>query len=205
MSDRMDKSETPNAVYEQVVQGLLQAISLRDMETISYHTRVAELSGQLGRAMQLTDPLLIDLRYGALLHDIGRLGVPDSILFKQGALTEHEHKIMKRHTLMGAAVLRPIEFLRGALVIVEAHHERWDGAGYPLGLREQEIPLLARIVAVAETFDALTSTRFYRLAWPPEQSLKHIADEAGQAFDPEIVKVFVEMLQAQARGFGEKL
>lgn len=195
MSDTNEKAESMNPVYEQVVQGLMQAISLRDMETVGHHTRVAELAMQLGKAMKLGDQPLVDLRYGALLHDIGRLGVPDSILFKQGPLTDHEYNIVKRHTVMGATILRPIEFLQGAIVVVESHHERWDGEGYPLGLRGKEIPLLARVCAVAGTFDALTSTRFYRLAWPPEQSLKHIADESGKAFDPIVVEVFLEMMQ----------
>ena len=188
-----DKST--NEIYEQVVQGLLEAVSLRDMESVGHHTRVTELAMSLGKALNLTDQQLVDLRYGALLHDIGKLGIPDSILFKQGTLTEHEYNIVKRHTVMGAAILRPIQFLQGALVVVESHHERWDGDGYPLGLNGEEIPLLARISAVAGTFDALTSARFYRLAWPPEQTFKHIADQSGKAFDPKVVRVFLNLLK----------
>lgn len=196
MSETIEKSDSMSVVYEQVVQGLVQAITLRDMETVGQYARVAELAVQLGKAVNLTDQQLVDLRYGALLHDIGRLGIPDSILFKQEPLTEHEFSIVKRHTVMGASVLRPIEFLRGALVVVEAHHERWDGEGYPLGLREKQIPLLARISAVAATYDAMTTSRFHRQALPPEQSFKYIADESGKAFDPKIVEVFLEIMNA---------
>ena len=195
MANPSEKSVSTNALHEQVVQSLLEAISLRDMETVGHHMRVADLAFQLGKAMHLTNQQLIDLRYGAILHDVGKLGVPDSILFKPGALTEHEYNLVKRHATMGANILRHIQFLQGALVVAESHHERWDGDGYPLGLKGEEIPLLARVVAVAGTYDALTSTRFYRPAWTREVTLQYLEEQSGKAFDPKIVEVFLRLMQ----------
>jgi len=140
---------------------------------------------------------LVHIRRGALLHDIGKLGVPDQILLKPGELTAEEWKIMRRHPELAYEMLYPIEYLRPSLDIPYCHHENWDGEGYPRGLKGEEIPLAARIFAVVDVFDALTSDRPYREAWSVPKTLAYIREQAGKRLDPCVVDVFIEMHSAK--------
>jgi len=187
-------SKKSEAMCEEVVQAFLEALGQKEDELKGHNQRVAEFAVCLGQGMGLTGLELIDLRWGALLHDIGKLGIPDHILNKTGELTKEEYEIIKTHTLLGSAILRHLSFLKRAYVVAESHHERWDGAGYPHGLKGTEIPLLARISAVAGTYDALTSNRSYRLAWSKADALEYIREKAGKAYDPQVVSVFLSII-----------
>jgi putative nucleotidyltransferase with HDIG domain len=180
-------SKESEVMREEVVQAFLEALKQKEHELEGHNQRVAQLAVQLGREMNLSELDLTDLRHGALLHDIGKLSIPDHILTKTGKLTEEEYEIMKSHTLLGVAILRPMSFLRKASVIAESHHERWDGTGYPHGLRGNEIPFLARISAVAGVYDALISERSYKSAWSRVEVLAYIGQNAGKAYDPQVV------------------
>src|SRR5581483_9371106 len=133
------------------------------------------------------------VRRGALLHDIGKMGVPDNILLKPGKLTDEEWEIMRRHPQYAFDLLTPISYLRRSLDIPFCHHEKWDGTGYPRGLKGEEIPLVARIFAVVDVWDAVTSDRPYRPAWTKDQALKHIQEQSGSHFDPRVVRTFLDM------------
>lgn len=137
----------------------------------------------------------VHLWRGALLHDIGKLVIPDDILHKPGPLDEEEWAVIKKHPQFAYDWLYPIEYLRPALDIPYSHHERWDGSGYPQGLKGREIPIFARIFAVVDVFDALTSDRPYRKAWSIKKTLKYLQDQVNIQFDPEVVKIFVELIQ----------
>jgi len=149
---------------------------------------------RLGRAMGLNENELVHMRRGALLHDIGKMGVPDSILRKPGPLSDEEWVIMRKHPAYAYNMLLPIAYLRPALDIPYSHHERWDGSGYPQGLKGLEIPLAARIFAVADVWDALRSDRPYRAAWPEAQVREYVINESGRLFDSQVVEVFLKML-----------
>jgi HD-GYP domain-containing protein (c-di-GMP phosphodiesterase class II) len=151
---------------------------------------------RLARAMGLSEAELVQLRRGALLHDIGKMGIPDAILLKPGPLTEDEWRIMRKHPVYAYGLLAPIAFLHGALDISHYHHEKWDGTGYPDGLAGEQIPLAARIFAVVDVWDALRSDRPYRPGWPDEKVRTHIREQAGRHFDPQVVAVFLEMLES---------
>ncbi len=181
------------AAYDATIEGWSRALDLRDRETEGHSRRVTELTLRLARAMGMSDEELVHLRRGSLLHDIGKMGIPDAILQKPGALTEQEWTTMKRHTEFARELLAPIEFLGPALEIPDAHHERWDGSGYPEGRAGRDIPEAARIFAVADVYDALTSDRPYRPAWTHEQAVAHIVAGSGTHFDPEVVEVFVRL------------
>ena len=184
--------------YEKTLWGWAKAVELRDQETAGHTERVTALAEALGRALGLTPSELADLRRGAILHDVGKLAVPDAILHKPGKLTEEEWAVMKLHPVYAYEWLKNIPYLKGAIVVPRYHHERWDGSGYPEGLRGEAIPLLARIFAVADVYDALTSDRPYRRAWPREKALRHLEENAGVLFDPRVVAVFLERV---AKGF----
>jgi putative nucleotidyltransferase with HDIG domain len=160
--------------YDANVRGWGLALDLRDKETEGHTLRVEELSVKLARQMGIQGDALMYLRWGALLHDIGKMGIPDHILLKPGPLDDDEWVIMRTHPVKACELLEPISFLRPALDIPHYHHERWDGTGYPDGLKGVEIPLPARIFAVVDVWDALTSDRPYRPAWPEEKALAHI-------------------------------
>lgn len=179
--------------YDATIEGWAMALDLRDRETKNHARRVAEITMRLARQMGIDDNQLIHIRRGALLHDIGKLSIPDHVLFKPGSLTPEELEIMHRHPQQAYEMLYPIEYLRPALDIPYCHHEKWDGTGYPRGLKGEEIPLSARIFAVADVFDALTSERPYRKAWPYAQALNWIYEQAGKHFDPKVVSVFLSM------------
>jgi putative two-component system response regulator len=179
--------------YDATIVGWSRAMDLRDKETEGHTLRVTELSVQLSRAMGISEGELVFIRRGALLHDIGKLGVPDAILHKTGALSKEEWEIMRKHPQFAYEMLYPIEYLRPALDIPYCHHEKWDGMGYPRGLKGEDIPLAARIFSVVDVWDALTSDRPYRLAWDKHQALEYINDQSGKHFDPKVVEKFNEI------------
>lgn len=185
------------SAYETTLEGWSRALEMRDRETQGHTLRVAELTVRLARFFSLPEAELAHIRRGALLHDIGKMGIPDAILLKPGPLTEEEWAVMKRHTEYAAALLSPIEFLRPALDIPTCHHERWDGKGYPRGLQGDAIPLAARIFSVVDSYDALSSDRPYRAAWPKEKVLHYLKEEAGRRFDPAVVAAFLDLLERE--------
>jgi PAS domain S-box-containing protein/putative nucleotidyltransferase with HDIG domain len=179
--------------YDSTIEGWSRALDYRDKETEGHSRRVAELTVSIARAMEIRGATLVHVRRGALLHDIGKLGVPDNILLKPDKLTSEEFDVMKKHTEIAYDILSPIEFLRPALDIPYYHHEKWDGSGYPRGLKGEAIPLAARIFAVVDVWDALRSDRPYRPAWPVERVLEHIASLKGSHFDPYAVQIFEQL------------
>ncbi|MEX2030435.1 MAG: GAF domain-containing protein [Anaerolineales bacterium] len=181
--------------YDTTLEGWSRALDLRDKETEGHTQRVAEMTARLARALGVNEADLVHIRRGALLHDIGKMGIPDHILHKPGPLTEEEWVIMRQHPGLAHDMLRPIVYLRPALDIPYSHHEKWDGTGYPQGLKAEQIPLAARIFAVADVWDALRSDRPYRKGWPAEKVLEHIRAEAGTHFDPRVVQVFLVLPQ----------
>jgi putative nucleotidyltransferase with HDIG domain len=176
--------------YRSTLQALTAALETRDSETHGHSERVVTYSLRLGREYGLNSEEMKSLEFGALLHDIGKIGVPDSILRKPAKLTEEEWVLMREHPQHGQQILRGIEFLQGAARVVAQHHEKWDGTGYPLGLRSDDIDICARIFAVADAFDAITSDRVYRRGKPYEAAAKELDDWAGRQFDPKVVEAF---------------
>ncbi|HBY94179.1 MAG TPA: hypothetical protein DEP84_09490 [Chloroflexi bacterium] len=181
--------------YDATIEGWSRALDLRDKETEGHTRRVTELTLRLARSMGLGDKEFVHIRRGALLHDIGKMGVPDSILLKPGPLTDKEWLLMRKHPTYAYEMLAPIGYLRSALDIPYCHHEKWDGTGYPRGLQGEEIPLAARIFAVVDVWDALCSDRPYRPAWPKVKVHDYIRSLAGSHFDPEVVGVFLNESQ----------
>lgn len=186
------------AAYELTLWGWAKAVELRDQETAGHTERVTALTLRLAEALGVPEEDLDDLRRGAILHDVGKIAIPDRILLKPGPLTEEEWRVMKLHPVYAYEWLSGIPFLKKALDVPYAHHERWDGSGYPRGLKGLEIPLSARIFAVADVYDALTSDRPYRKAWPKEKALAYIREEAGKQFDPEVVEAFLKLMAEEA-------
>ncbi len=182
------------AAYDATIEGWSRAMDLRDKETEGHTQRVTILSEKLARQAGIKDEDLIYIRRGALLHDIGKLGVPDSILLKSDKLTGEEWAIMRNHPQYAYDMIHPIEYLRPALDIPYSHHEKWDGSGYPRGLKGEEIPLAARIFAIIDVWDALTSDRPYRMAWDKEKTMKYINEQSGKHFDPHIVELFNKLM-----------
>jgi PAS domain S-box-containing protein/putative nucleotidyltransferase with HDIG domain len=179
------------AAYDTTLEGWARALDLRDRETLGHTQRVTERSLALARALGFSDAELVQMRRGALLHDIGKMAIPDAILLKPGPLTADEMAVMRRHPVYAHELLAPIAFLRPALDIPYCHHERWDGTGYPRGLRGAAIPLAARVFAVVDVWDALLSDRPYRAAWPEAQVRAYIHAQAGTHFDPAVVAAFL--------------
>jgi HD-GYP domain-containing protein (c-di-GMP phosphodiesterase class II) len=177
-------------VYRTTLRALTAALEARDRDTHGHSERVVSFSLRLGLEMRLDAEQTRSLEFGALLHDIGKLGIPDSILRKPARLTEDEWTKMRLHPLLGQRILRGIEFLEGAARVVAQHHEKWDGSGYPLRLRGEEIDQNARIFAVADAFDAITSDRVYRRGRSYAEAAVEIEANAGTQFDPEVVEVF---------------
>ncbi len=186
-----------NLAYNSTLEGWSRALDLRDRETEGHSQRVAEIASRLARAMSLNEPDLVHIRRGALLHDIGKLGIPDSILLKPGPLDEEEMDMIRKHPEIAYEMLSPITYLHPALDIPYCHHEKWDGSGYPRGLKGEQIPLAARIFAVADVWDALLSDRPYRKGWPEEKARAYILEQAGRHFDPQVVGVFFALLSAE--------
>ena len=179
--------------YDTTIEGLSYALDLRDKETEGHSKRVTDTTLQLARTMGLSVAELVHIRRGALLHDIGKLGIPDHILLKSGQLSDEEWEIMRKHPVYAFEMLSPINHLRLALDIPYCHHEKWDGTGYPRGLKGEQIPLSARLFAVVDLWDALHSDRPYRHAWPKDKIREYIREQAGKHFDPKVVKYFLEM------------
>jgi putative nucleotidyltransferase with HDIG domain len=176
--------------YRSTLKALTAALETRDSETHGHSERVVTYSLRLGREYGLNSAEMKALEFGSLLHDIGKIGVPDSILRKPAKLTEEEWVRMREHPLHGQQILRGIEFLQGASRVVAQHHEKWDGTGYPLGLQKEEIDICARIFAVADAFDAITSDRVYRRGKSYEAAAQELDDWAGRQFDPKVVEAF---------------
>ena len=181
--------------YDTTIEGWARALELRDNETEGHTQRSMEMTLQIARAMGINEAELVHIRRGALLHDIGKMSIPDSILLKTGPLTDEEWTIMRRHPVYAFELLSPIAYLKPALDIPYCHHERWDGTGYPRGLKGEQIPLAARIFALADTWDALYSERRYHAAWSEARVREHIRSLAGVHFDPRVVEVFLSMEQ----------
>ena len=179
--------------YEKTLEGWGRALEYRDMETKGHSQRVVDWTMQIAKSMGIRDAELTHIRRGALLHDIGKMGIPDSILQKPGPLSEDEWVIMRQHPTFAYEMLLPIDHLLPALDIPYYHHERWDGTGYPHGLKGAAIPLAARIFAIVDVWDALSSDRPYREAWPREKIISHIREQSGKHFDPQVVEVFLDL------------
>jgi putative nucleotidyltransferase with HDIG domain len=187
--------EELNLAYESTIEGWSKAMDLRDRETEGHTLRVTQTTTKLAQAMGITGEDLVHIRRGALLHDIGKMGVPDRILLKPDRLREDELVLMRRHPQYAYDMLSPVSYLHPALAIPYSHHEHWDGNGYPQGLKGEEIPLAARLFAVVDVWDALTSDRPYRPAWTPQETITYIRGLSGKQFDPNVVKKFLEMLE----------
>jgi putative nucleotidyltransferase with HDIG domain len=174
-----------------MVEGWARAIDLRNHDTGRHSRRVAEQAVRLARRMGVPTDELVHVRRGAMLHDIGKIAVPDAILDKPGPLDDAEWRVMRRHPTVAYEMLQPISVLGPALEIPYCHHERWDGSGYPRGLKGEQIPATARMFAVVDVWDALTHDRPYRAAWPEDRVLAHIRSEAGTHLDPHAVEAFL--------------
>jgi len=178
--------------YDATIEGWVQALDLRDKESEGHTRRVTDMTVELARMMGIDDETIAHYRRGALLHDVGKLGIPDSILHKSGPLTEDEQKIMQRHTQYAYQWLSRIDYLRPALHIPYSHHEKWDGTGYPQGLKGEAIPLEARIFAVVDVWDALLSERPYKTSWSVDRAAKYIDSQKNLHFDPYIADIFLK-------------
>ncbi|MBI1876793.1 MAG: response regulator [Chloroflexi bacterium] len=183
--------------YEATIEGWSRALELRDNETQDHTQRVTEITLRLARALGISEVELGHIRHGALLHDIGKIAVSDSILLKPGPLTAEEWAIMRRHPTYAYELLSSIAYLHPALDIPYCHHEKWDGTGYPNGLKGEQIPLAARIFSVVDVWDALRFDRPYRPGWPQEKVKEYIQEQAGKHFDPQVVPVFLKMINGE--------
>ena len=195
VTDRRLAEENLLKAYDTTLWGWAKALELRDKETEDHSRRVTELTVTLARAMGLQGKELTHIRRGAILHDIGKMGIPDEILRKRGKLTIAERKIVERHPNYSYELLSPIPFLEKALDIPYCHHEHWDGSGYPRGLKGEEIPLAARIFSIIDVWDALLSDRSYSKAWPKESAIGYLKEQTGKYFDPKIVSVFLDLVE----------
>jgi putative two-component system response regulator len=183
------------SAYEATIEGWSHALDLRDRETEGHSRRVTQLTVSLAQALDISDDEIMHIRRGALLHDMGKIGIPDSILHKPDKLTDEEWTIMRKHPQLAYDMLYPIEYLRPALEIPLTHHEKWDGTGYPRGLKGEEIPIVARLFAVVDVWDALTSDRPYRPAWSQAEALTYIREQSGKHFDPRVVDLFFKLVK----------
>lgn len=184
--------------YDETIQGWAAALETRDSETLGHSQRVVDLTIQLANELGIRSAELFHVRRGVLLHDIGKMGIPDAILLKNGPLTEAEQQIMHKHPEYARHYLSKVSYLAPALDIPYCHHEKWDGTGYPRGLRGEEIPLTARIFAVVDVWDALTNRRPYHAAWTHEAALALIRESSGTHFDPQVVEAFVELINRKS-------
>ncbi|MGB8981849.1 MAG: HD domain-containing phosphohydrolase [Anaerolineales bacterium] len=180
--------------YDATIEGLARALDLRDKETKEHTFRVTAITVNLAVRLGVEPAELVHIRRGAILHDIGKVAIPDQILFKPGPLVRDEWEIMRRHPAIAVDLLSSVSYLEPAIEIPHWHHERWDGTGYPDGLRQEEIPFSARLFALADVYDALISNRPYRSAWPKQRALDYIESQAGTHFDPKIVPQFLDLI-----------
>lgn len=190
------KAELESA-YFSTIEGWSRALELRDKETEGHTQRVVELTLQLAEACNIPKSELNQIRMGALLHDIGKMGIPDSVLLKPGPLSPEESIVLKQHPVYAYNMLKDVEYLQSGIDIPYSHHEKWDGTGYPQGLEGEEIPLAARIFSVVDVWDSITSDRPYRKSWDRKTASNFIREQSGTMFDPEIVKVFLELIENQ--------
>jgi PAS domain S-box-containing protein/putative nucleotidyltransferase with HDIG domain len=185
--------------YEATIEGWSRALDLRDKETEGHSLRVTELTLAVAQRFGMSSEELKYVRWGSLLHDIGKMGIPDEILLKPGSLTDAEWIVMRQHPTLAYEMLAPIRYLKdAALDIPYCHHEKWDGSGYPRGLKGEQIPLAARIFAIVDVWDALCSDRPYRTGWPEDRVLAHIQAQAGNHFDPQLVPIFLEVIEQRS-------
>jgi HD-GYP domain-containing protein (c-di-GMP phosphodiesterase class II) len=182
--------------YDATIEGLTRALDLRDKETEEHTRRVSDTTVKLAVYLGVSDTNLIHIRRGAILHDIGKVAIPDRILLKPGPLAEDEWQIMRRHPGIAVDLLSSISYLAQALEIPHWHHEKWDGTGYPDHLRGEMIPFSARLFALVDVYDALTSNRPYRSAWSKQKTLQYIESQSGKHFDPAIVPKFVDYMNS---------
>ena len=187
-----------NLAYDVTIEGLSRALDLRDKETEEHTRRVTEITLKLASALDVAEADMIHIRRGSILHDIGKVAIPDQILFKRGPLLEDEWKIMRRHPDIAVELLSPVSYLTQALDIPHWHHEKWDGTGYPDRLAKEQIPFSARLFAFADVYDALTSDRPYRPAWRKQDAIQYIESQSGQHFDPNMMPVFMGLVQTGA-------
>ncbi|HWQ45766.1 MAG TPA: HD domain-containing phosphohydrolase, partial [Longilinea sp.] len=179
--------------YDATIEGWSQAMDLRDRETEGHTQRVVDLTLRLAHKFGFSEEDLVHIRRGCLLHDIGKLGVPDAILLKADKLTDEEWVLMKKHPEYAYSMLKPIEYLAPAIDIPYCHHEKWDGSGYPRGLKGEEIPLAGRLFAIVDVWDALLSNRPYRKAWTELEAFEYMKEQSGKQFDPQVVSTFLGM------------
>ncbi len=177
--------------YEQTIRGWVHVLDLHHHETKDHTLRVSRMTVAMARLLGARDDELVQIERGALLHDIGKVGIPDAILTKRGPLDADERRIIERHPTIAFELLREIDFLQPCLDIPYCHHEKWDGSGYPRGLRGMAIPFAARVFAIVDVWDALSSARVYKAAWPQSAVVAHLEREAGRHFDPDLVPVFL--------------
>ncbi|AZR72093.1 hypothetical protein BBF96_01010 [Anoxybacter fermentans] len=197
ISNEIKAFEEKNRTCEEILKVLSRSIDYRDSYTEEHSERVKNYAVKLAKELLLPESLVEEIRIGSLLHDLGKLGIPDQIINKQGLLSVEEYEKIKEHPRIGYRIIEPVQISRNIKAIILFHHERWDGQGYPLGLKGDEIPLPARIVAIADAFDAMTSNRVYRKACSKEEALKEIQACSGSQFDPQLSKVFIKMIEKE--------
>ena len=185
------------STYDQTLAALMSALDARDRETEGHSLRVSHLAAKLGKALNFSHEQLKVLERGSLLHDIGKIGIRDTILHKPGPLSEAEWEKMRRHPIYAYEMLSPISYLHRALEIPYYHHERWDGSGYPHALKGEDIPLVARLFAIVDVWDALSTDRPYRKKMPRSEVISYISENSGKLFDPTLVKVFLSVIEKE--------
>lgn len=193
--DYQDVSQKLSLAHEGILVGWAKALEYKDRETKGHSDRVTEMASRIGSELNFSEREMINLRWGALLHDIGKMAIPDTILFKPGPLNEQEWEIMRQHPLYAQDFLKGIDFLKEAMDIPLYHHERWNGAGYPFRLFGVEIPLAARIFAIVDVWDALSYDRPYRKAWAPDDVINYIKLNSGVLFDPDLIDMFIRLVK----------
>jgi len=193
--DLQDSHQELIIAYDTTIQGWAKALELRDMEIQGHSIRVAEMTVRLATYLGITEPDLTHIRYGAFLHDIGKIAIPDSILYKKAALTDEEWEIMRMHPIYAQQILAPIPYLSRSVDIPYYHHEHWDGSGYPHKLRGEQIPLAARIFSIVDVWDSLRRDRPYHSAWHEDEVYTYLRSQSGKLFDPRLVNEFLQMLK----------
>jgi putative nucleotidyltransferase with HDIG domain len=194
-----DSTARLRSAYDETLAGWASALDIRDRSTAQHTERVTTRTVELARRFGFDGARLDDVRRGATLHDIGKMGVPDDVLGKQGPLTDDEWVLIRQHPELAVQMLQGIDYLRDALAIPRCHHEKWDGSGYPAGLVREQIPLEARLFAVVDVYDAITSVRPYRQPMPPEEARATIEAGSGSHFDPAVVEAFLDLVDDEER------
>ena len=199
MSNELQRSNVElKLAYDATIQGLSRALNLRDKETTEHTFRVTDMTVNLATRLGVEESNLVHVRRGAILHDIGKVAIPDQILFKPGPLAIEEWEIMRQHPDIAVELLSPVSYLESALEIPHWHHEKWNGTGYPDGLYQEDIPFSARLFALVDVYDALISNRPYRLAWSKQDAIEYIESQSGIHFDPNLVPEFLDLVNGMA-------